>query len=200
MCSKTRRHARCEHLTKRSEVSWSATAECDGGTCQGRRKKYYPSAAQVWRFFLSRLLYPCKYVFAKQRERLTNTFLPALFSVGRFSAAFGKTRTSSVLLSFARKLERGTLKIMCLHRWNIARFAGFLPNHCPLCPLFARLYHFIIGAHTCSLLFKHIVRFNEFSQIVCCSSFRYLINFLILFICYPAFLLDIQNGFYLPCI
>jgi hypothetical protein len=42
-------------------------------------KKYYPKRSGGVEIFLSRLLYPCKHVFVEQRERLTNTFLPALF-------------------------------------------------------------------------------------------------------------------------
>jgi hypothetical protein len=46
---------------------------------QGRLKKYYPKRSEAWIFFYSRLSCPCKHVFVEQRERLTNTFLPALF-------------------------------------------------------------------------------------------------------------------------
>jgi len=59
VCSKTRRHARREHLTKRSEVSWSATAECGGGCCQGQTKKYYPKRSAGVEIFLG-----CLYTLA----------------------------------------------------------------------------------------------------------------------------------------
>jgi hypothetical protein len=51
---------------------------------KGGKKNTPRSEAQVWRFFLSRLLYPCKYVFVEQRKRLTNTYLPALFFLQDF--------------------------------------------------------------------------------------------------------------------
>jgi hypothetical protein len=56
-------------------VSWSATAGVAAVAARAA-KKILPEG---WRFFLSRLFYPCGYVFAEQRARLTNTALPALF-------------------------------------------------------------------------------------------------------------------------
>ena len=53
--------------------------ECGGGAWQGRLKKYYPKRSAGVEIFFEPLVYPCKHVFVEQRERLTNTFLPALF-------------------------------------------------------------------------------------------------------------------------
>jgi hypothetical protein len=53
--------------------------ECGGGAWQGRLKKYYPKRSAGVEIFFKPFIYPCKHVFVEQRERLTNTFLPALF-------------------------------------------------------------------------------------------------------------------------
>jgi len=42
-------------------------------------KKILPKRSAGVEIFFSRLSYPCWHVFVEQRERLTNTFLPALF-------------------------------------------------------------------------------------------------------------------------
>jgi hypothetical protein len=78
VCNKTSRHACCEHQTERSEVRRSATAELAAVLARAA-KKILPEAQRGVEIFLSRLSCPCKHVFVKQRERLTNTFLPALF-------------------------------------------------------------------------------------------------------------------------
>jgi hypothetical protein len=51
-------------------------AECGGGACKGRQK----NTTQRVEIFFSLLVYPCKYVFVEQRERLTNILLPAVFN------------------------------------------------------------------------------------------------------------------------
>jgi hypothetical protein len=53
--------------------------ECGGGSGKGGEKNTTRSVAQVWRFFLSACYTLVHYVFVEQRERLTNTALPALF-------------------------------------------------------------------------------------------------------------------------
>ena len=101
---KTRRHARREYLMERSGVSWNATAECGGGSGKGGGKNTTRSAARCGDFFQAACYTLVRYAFSCISKRGRNTFLPALFSVGRLSAALGITRTSSVLLSFARQL------------------------------------------------------------------------------------------------
>jgi hypothetical protein len=69
------RYARCEYLTKRSGVSWNATAECGGGTCQGRLKKYYLQGGD----FFKPLVIPLQVCFCGTKEAIDE---------GRFTCVF----------------------------------------------------------------------------------------------------------------
>ena len=66
VCSKTSMHATMS--TKRSEAKWAGAqwASVHALAGKGSEKKYYPKRSEVWRFFISCLLYPCGYVFANK--------------------------------------------------------------------------------------------------------------------------------------
>jgi len=67
-----------EHLTEWVGAQKGVWRRC----LQGRQKKYYPKRSAGVEIFFSRLYTLASHVFVEQRERLTNTFLPALFLCG----------------------------------------------------------------------------------------------------------------------
>ncbi len=78
------KHARDhEHQTERSGVSRSAMGGCACVSRQGQRKKYYPKRSEVWRFFLSCLLYPCGYVFANKASDWRTPYYLLCWNGGR---------------------------------------------------------------------------------------------------------------------